>query len=355
MRKPFYRKDRKAWFVRTKSANGKDTQSYLASNEGDAYRIWERDFRSVDNGEAKDRVTTIGVVISTYVADMETRLALGQLAKATVERRTFDLLSFLASDSNDEITIEELKPFHVKDWVNSQDTWNATTRHYAAGTVKRAVKWAFDEGRITNHVLRGLKVEKGEARDHLVTHDEWNAIYNELRFKKNLRFRSFLFYLMALRLTGCRPSEVTDLRIEHLQSDHTWHLPKHKTRRKTRKPRVVVPCPCARTLVLMARGDRMSGPVFQAALGEEFTYNAVRLRFERLRDRLGLTDELVLYSFRHTYITDALVAGVDIGTVAELTGTSVQMIAQHYGHLDQKLSHLQTATATVARKQPKAK
>ncbi len=61
----------------------------------------------------------------------------------------------------------------------------------------------------------------------------------------------------------------------------------------------------------------------------------MRRRFERLRksiEREGL-QECVLFSYRHSWITAALKAGVDIGAVAELAGTSVEMIGRHYLHL----------------------
>ena len=51
------------------------------------------------------------------------------------------------------------------------------------------------------------------------------------------------------------------------------------------------------------------------------------------------------YSYRHTYITDALERGVDVATVAELVGTSVETIQRHYGHLSTRHNHLKEAAA----------
>ena len=41
----------------------------------------------------------------------------------------------------------------------------------------------------------------------------------------------------------------------------------------------------------------------------------------------------VFYTLRHTFIASAITGGVDIHTVAKITGTSVRMIEQHYGKL----------------------
>ena len=46
-----------------------------------------------------------------------------------------------------------------------------------------------------------------------------------------------------------------------------------------------------------------------------------------------LPDTVVLYTLRHCWITDAIVAGMDLLTVAKLAGTSLAMIEKHYGHL----------------------
>jgi len=42
-----------------------------------------------------------------------------------------------------------------------------------------------------------------------------------------------------------------------------------------------------------------------------------------------------MYTLRHSWITDAIVAGMDLLTVSKLAGTSLLMIEKHYGHLVQ--------------------
>jgi integrase len=65
-------------------------------------------------------------------------------------------------------------------------------------------------------------------------------------------------------------------------------------------------------------------------------------------------DRLVNYRWRHTAISTLLMLGVDVPTVAELTGTSPEMIYRHYGHLLD--SHLQSAAERLAGPaKPKAK
>jgi integrase len=58
---------------------------------------------------------------------------------------------------------------------------------------------------------------------------------------------------------------------------------------------------------------------------------------------------VVCYSLRHTFATDALEKGVGIAQVAELLGhTDTRMVAQQYGHLNQKIAHMREAATKAA-------
>jgi len=59
-------------------------------------------------------------------------------------------------------------------------------------------------------------------------------------------------------------------------------------------------------------------------------------------------NRLVNYRWRHTAISTLLMHGVDVATVAQLTGTSPDMIYKHYGHLLD--SHLQVAAEKLFRR-----
>jgi site-specific recombinase XerD len=49
--------------------------------------------------------------------------------------------------------------------------------------------------------------------------------------------------------------------------------------------------------------------------------------------RAKLPNDVVLYTLRHSFITQLLMDGAPTLEVARLVGTSVQMIEKHYGHL----------------------
>ena len=60
----------------------------------------------------------------------------------------------------------------------------------------------------------------------------------------------------------------------------------------------------------------------------------------------GLPAATTAYAMRHSAITDLVTGGLDLLTVAQLSGTSVAMIEKHYGHL--QADHAVAALALLA-------
>ncbi|MEZ5740681.1 MAG: hypothetical protein R3E68_15315 [Burkholderiaceae bacterium] len=48
-----------------------------------------------------------------------------------------------------------------------------------------------------------------------------------------------------------------------------------------------------------------------------------------------MPDKASAYTFRHSVITDLVIGGLPLLTVAQLSNTSVAMIERHYGHLNE--------------------
>ena len=46
-----------------------------------------------------------------------------------------------------------------------------------------------------------------------------------------------------------------------------------------------------------------------------------------------LPDGASAYTLRHSTITDLVTAGLPLLTIAQISGTSAEMIERHYGHL----------------------
>lgn len=82
--------------------------------------------------------------------------------------------------------------------------------------------------------------------------------------------------------------------------------------------------------------DKLPGaPLFTRANGEAWNKDAWKGPIREAAQQAKLPTGTTAYALRHSTITDLVVAGVPLLTIAQLAGTSVRMIEQHYGHLTQ--------------------
>jgi len=261
MRKPFFWKARGAWYVQVKQPNGKYTPKKLHEDEDIAREIWQDKYANPVAMTELSAYTARGV-LALYVNDLQRRVQEGSLAKKTVDRRLSDLASFYARRDLEGLLVRDLKRHHATAWLADQANWNATTKHYAAKTIKRAFSWAVDEGHIESNPLAKFSHECGPARQFCVDrpiHDRLMDGASDPKYGRK-RVRCFRFVLIALRLSGCRPSEVADMTLDRIDWDNQqWVWSEHKTAKKTGKKRIVTCCPCLWTLTRIAAHGRDRG------------------------------------------------------------------------------------------------
>lgn len=260
----------------------------------------------------------------------------------TFEWYRYFLQSFC--DIHGRMLAKELKPIHVTLWLDRHPGWKGGRRN-AVIAVKRAFNWADKQGVLSPNPLRNVDKPSPRRRTRILTDAEKTEILAAIRDNK---FRDFVFALMQ---TGCRPSEVAGLTAADVHLDlGIWMLDRHKTAKRTGKPRVVYLNPAMLELSRKLVVKRPEWPLFPShKLGRSFTRNAIRCRFRRLRKKLPHLRHFVCYNLRHTYATDAMANGVPAAQVAELLGhNSIRMVKQHYAHLSQKVSHMREAAAKAA-------
>ncbi|MCE9567185.1 MAG: site-specific integrase [Planctomycetes bacterium] len=229
-----------------------------------------------------------------------------------------------------------IKPFHITRWLDDHPRWKASRRH-AALAVKRAFGWADKQGLLSPSPLRLLEVEPGNSRTRVLTAAERAEILAAIRDEQ---FREFVFAMLE---TGCRPGEVSRLTAANANlAVGVWTFEKHKTAKKTGKPRVVYLTPAMVELTRKLVAKYPEGRLFRGPRGAKpFTQNGIRCRFRRLREKLPHLKHFVGYTMRHTFATQALVNGVGVAQVAELLGhSSIEMVSQHYGHLAEQVAHM---------------
>jgi integrase len=79
-----------------------------------------------------------------------------------------------------------------------------------------------------------------------------------------------------------------------------------------------------------------AAPIFTQANGAPWNRHAWKKPFKAAALGLGLPTAAVFYSLRHSLITELVHDGLDLLTIAQISGTSLRMIERHYGHLTEQ-------------------
>lgn len=216
-------------------------------------------------------------------------------------------------------------------------TWSEATRRGYCDTalaILRSGGWVAPP---THKMRLPRKRSAGEKR--IITAEQHWQIVGAARGE----FRPFVRVLWEL---GCRPSELSGLTVAQVNwTDGIAVLVDHKTASQTGKDRVLYFTPAAMDVLRGQRELHARGYLFVGQRGERFSEMAVVKRFWDISNRLGFS--ICAYSYRHTFVTRSLLAGLTAAQVAELTGTSIQMIERHYGHLSRR-SEMQEVLKRIA-------
>lgn len=103
---------------------------------------------------------------------------------------------------------------------------------------------------------------------------------------------------------------------------------------KTGRPRrITIPAAAAALLGKQASGKLPGAPLFMRANGTRWTKDSWKLPIAAAVKAAGLPAAATAYTLRHSTITDLVGAGLPLLTIAQISGTSAEMIERHYGHL----------------------
>ena len=182
---------------------------------------------------------------------------------------------------------------------------------------------------------------------------------SELRIGNDNPYFGFRDILCAYHATGARTSELASATVgDFSRTTRQIILRKHKrshTLRNGTARRITVNDEVAEILDRRCADKARQEPIFVDPQGRPWNRHRLDNRFQRVRDRAGVRSEVTIYSFRHLWISEALMSGVDVATVSKMAGTSIAMIERVYGHF--RSDHLREAQARLdaARRQQRAR
>ena len=103
---------------------------------------------------------------------------------------------------------------------------------------------------------------------------------------------------------------------------------------KTGKPRrIQLPQEAAKLFADEAKNKLPGAVLFMRANGKAWDKNSWKVPIAAAAAVAGLPNDTTAYTLRHSTITDLVSAGLPLLTIAQISGTSAEMIERHYGHL----------------------
>lgn len=344
--KPWYRSARDGWYVKIDGkpvllARGKDSKA-------EAQKAFHKLMAGRSDGRTRPTPARLlaGEVVARYLAHLDRRVESGELATSSWRDADDRTKAFVARWG--AAPCDELVPADVDGWIRSEQSWGPTRRHDVAGAVKAAFRWAARQRVIGADPLASLDKPSRKARRELtLTAETWKAAASEIR---SAEFAELMAFIHA---TGCRPSEACRLEARQLDLSRGIAVLDGKTTARTGRQRVI-PLPGRIVEGLRVRAaQRPTGALWRTEDGNPWSKDSINCQIRRLRARLKAAgvegaDRIVAYELRHLFATDALEAGVQIATVAEILGHSdTRMVSRNYGHLADRHEHLRAAVEVV--------
>jgi integrase len=133
----------------------------------------------------------------------------------------------------------------------------------------------------------------------------------------------------AAALTGARPGELASANRSQFDNRSATVTFRGKTGERT-----IPLSPAAKSLFIrVSKGKPPNAPLLAKADGTHWSKEEWHELVRAAAAAAKLPADTVLYTLRHSWITEALRGGMATLDVSRLAGTSLKMIEKHYGHL----------------------
>lgn len=251
-----------------------------------------------------------------------------------------------------KIKLADLRKHHVQDWLNGllkpdTDDDNDVLRRSRdsanrdLATLKAILNTAYTaQAVVSDRAWKTVKKFKDvgrRRRDAYLTQPQRKALLDACPDDLKLLVKGAL-------LTGFRPGELANLKAGHLvKATGTIRIEVSKTDFRE----VAISREAMAFFAEQAKDKLPSAYLLTRADGAQWCNDKWNDLFPDARKAAGLPDGVVLYSCRHTRLSDLVMAGIDLLTIATLAGTSIAMIEKNYGHLLKQHLHDQLDRVTA--------
>jgi site-specific recombinase XerD len=232
--------------------------------------------------------------------------------------------------------------------ISRDDRAVPLTRPRAASSVNRdmaalraALNFAHDAGHVTSDMawrvaLRPIVNADGQ-RDAYLDRAQRTALIGAAQADVGVLLR-------ALCLVPLRPGALAALTVASLDKRlGVLTIGKDKSGRDRK---IKLPPSLAEFFAECSKDKLPAAPLVSRADGKGWNKDSWKKPIKAAARAINLPESTTAYAMRHSTITDLVTGGLDLLTVAQLSGTSVAMIERHYGHL--RADHAAQALAGLA-------
>lgn len=252
---------------------------------------------------------------------------------------------YVDSDPLAKVKLAKLRRRHLREWrerlekqpaqVSRNKEGERSTRERAASTVNRDM--AVLRAALAQFLSPGAPNSEAawqEALKPIPSANGRRTLYLDLAERRKLVENASAEaepFVRALCLLPLRPGALAALTAGDFDK-RTEELTIGKD--KTGKPRrIQVPADAAKLLAAQAKDKLPTAPLFMRSNGKPWDKNTWKLPIAAAVRAAGLPADATAYTLRHSTITDLVSLGLPLLTIAQISGTSAEMIERHYGHL----------------------
>ncbi len=228
------------------------------------------------------------------------------------------------------------------------DEADQTTRKRSPSSVNRdmtalraALNHAHDNAHVTNDLAWRVALRPIEnadsSRDAYLDRQQRQALIDKAQ-------PDVALFLTGLATVPLRPGALAALTVASFDKRlGVLTIGKDKAGRDRK---IKLPASTAAFFTERAKDKTPAAPLLARTDGKAWDKDAWKKPVKAAAVAAELPASVTAYALRHSSITDLVTGGLDLLTVAQLSGTSVAMIERHYGHL--RADHAAAALATLA-------
>lgn len=304
---------------------------HLPPNEYDSAvseaRKW---FMALEAG-ASPKAATIGAAADDYLADLEARKGPKSRAdaKGRIERHIRPIF--------DVVRVDKITTPQLRKWLNDfvpTDGSRETIRKAKASANRnlRTFKALLNHAHENGLAFSSLAWDRVKAFDKRKVETARKAFLTREQLKGLIEQTSggFRNLVTAAALTGARYGELCALRVKDFdKASRLLHINEGKTGPRT----IPLTAEMVRHFATMAKDKLPEAYLLTKDDGKPWGHSDQDALMREAVKKAKLPRDVVFYTLRHSFIAFAVNSGMDIYSIAAVTGTSIHMIEQHYAKL----------------------